>query len=67
MLAEIIMKKDTDQKLNNYDVPRKIKKSGLTLKNLDNNLIINLYQQGQSATKIAKQLGCSHIFNFKFS
>jgi len=52
--------------LNKNNIPRKSKVSGLTLENLDSELIISLYKQGQSATKIAKQLGCSHTLILDF-
>lgn len=52
--------------LKNNGINKKTNQSGLDINNLDKNLIISLYNKGLSATKISKQLKCSHtlILNF---
>jgi transposase len=52
--------------LTKYNIQRKSKISGLTTETLDHDLIINLYGRGLSASKIAKQLGCSHTLILDF-
>src|ERR1700722_18526079 len=41
------------------NLPPRLKMSGITIKNINQNLVISLYNDGLDSTNIAKQLGCS--------
>jgi len=52
--------------LDQCGVPKKSRRSGLTIENLNRELVLSLYAQGQSATQIGKRLGCSHTLILHF-
>lgn len=52
--------------LKKNNINKKIKQSGLSLETLDRNIVIDLYNNGKSASFIAKQLGCSHTLILDF-
>ena len=52
--------------LNKNEIKLRQKRSGFTVKNLDKELILSLYKNGSSASKIAKSLGCSHSLILDF-
>jgi transposase len=52
--------------LRENNIPTHKRSSGLTLKNLDPDFVITEYGKGQSACKIAEQLGCSHTLILDF-